>query len=345
MTAAILLAALVAAPAGDIPRPEGCPTGLSGVTRVSNDLYYAVNDARSLLVPLTIEIDRASGAPKSCTMGTATTLEASGKLADLEGVAWDAAGGVVWASDEFDGSVRAFDPSTGERRASLDVPAVQDAFRYNRSLESLAIANNGLELWTCNEESLSATDARLRRDGVRSTRPRPETNTEDGPGATRKNGTRVRLMRFARGSATAPWRPAGEWAYETDAVGGLDFLGKSRCGVSDVAALGDGTILAMERELSIKKGKYMPSFRCRIYKVDVEGADDVAKNSSLTDFAGKFVRKTLVWGGDTGFANYEGICEGPRLNDGSRTLVLISDADAGAAARIMVLKLRAESEK
>ncbi len=345
MTCVLLLAALVATPAGSLPRAEDCPKGLSGITHVSSNLYYAISDSDSLLVPLTIDIDPNSGRPKSCIAGTPTELEASGKRADLEGLAWDSANGWIWAADEFNASIRAFDPSNGARRAYVFMPAVQDAFRYNRSLESLAISKDGKEMWFCNEEALCAVDARRERDGVRAPRPRPETDADDGPRATRENGTAVRLMRFVRDSPDREWRQSGEWAYKTDPIGGMDFVRKSRCGVSDLAVLDDGTLLVLERELSVKLDTYVPSFRCCIYKVDVEDATDVSKTAGLKDFEGAFARKTLVWKGNTGFANYEGICEGPRLNDGSRTLVLISDADAGAAACVMSLKLKAEGEK
>ncbi len=109
--------------------------------------------------------------------------------------------------------------------------------------------------------------------------------------------------------------------------------------------LGDGTLLALERELSIKNGKFMPSLRCRIYIVDVSGAEDVSARDSLAGFGGPMAKKTLLWSGDTGFSNYEGLCEGPRLADGSRTLLLVSDADAGAAARVMTLVLRDGQEE
>ena len=36
---------------------------------------------------------------------------------------------------------------------------------------------------------------------------------------------------------------------------------------------------------------------------------------------------------------YEGICEGPRLNDGAHSLILVSDGDNLAAETILTLKL------
>ena len=340
MTATIFLAALVATMGGELHRTNSIPTGLSGITHVSNDTYYAVNDARALMVPLNIGIDLATGQPTNCAMGAAVALEATGRRADLEGIAWDARAGVVWASDEFDGSIRAFDPASGKRRAEVALPAVQDAFRFNLSLESLAISQDGTEMWTCNEDALDIKGAHSTRDGIRAKKPRPETQGADGPASSNKKGARIRLMRFTRDSATSPWRLKGEWVYETDPIGGMRFFDQSRSGVADLAVLGDGTILALEREMSVKSGSFMPSFRCRIYSVDVSSADDVSGNSALKDFTGRAAKKSLVWGRETGFTNYEGICEGPRLADGSRTLVLISDADAGAAARVMTLILR-----
>jgi len=340
MTAAILFAALVATFGGELHRTNSVPKGLSGITHVSNGVYYAVNDSRALLVPLEIGIDLATGQPTNCAAGAVVALDATGSRADLEGLTWDARTGVVWASDEFDGSIRAFDPASGKRRAEVALPAVQDAFRFNLSLESLAIAPGGMEMWSCNEEALDIRDARVTRNGIRAKRPRPGTQGADGPISSNEKGSRVRLMRFTRDSAAAPWLLKGEWMYETDPIGGMRFFDKSRSGVADLAVLGDGTILVLEREMSVKSGSFVPSFRCRIYSVDVSSADDVSGNPALKDFTGQAVKKTLVWGCETGFANYEGFCEGPRLADGTRTLVLISDADAGAVARVMTLLLR-----
>lgn len=342
MTSLLLFAALVAVPAGDYPRPDDGPTGLSGIAHVSNDVYYAVNDSGSFLVSLTVGVDRVSGEITGCGFTGTVALEASGRLADLEGVAWDAATGLVWASDEFDASVRAFDPATGARRGAVALPSVQDAFRYNRSIEALALSHDGRTMWCCNEEALDIADARRVRNGLKSPKPLPGTHAADGPRSSSSSGTRVRLMRFGRDAPGADWRQTGEWAYETDPLGGMAFMRKATCGVAALAVLGDGTLLAMERELSLKMGKVVPSLRCRIYAVDVSGADDVSALAELKDFSGRAAAKTLVWGADTGFTNYEGLCEGPRLKDGSRTLVLISDADGGMPARVKTLVLRRE---
>lgn len=338
--AALAAASLALAPVGELAFPRAWNgaslNGLSGLTRVADDAYYAVRDSGGALFALTIGVDRATGMPTNCVVTGRTALAGRG---DLECVAWDAARRWVWVGDEDDGSIRAFDPAMGAERARAAVPAVFDAFRYNRSFEALTLRPDGLEMWACNEEALCRREAEGRTAKkaapVRATTP----DVDDGPRATRAHGTRVRLQRFTRPAPEAAWTAAGQWMYVTDSVGGGDFAGKSRCGVSGLLCLGDGTLLVLEREMSIKKGKVLPSFRCRIYAIDFNHADDVADVVALKETARRPVAKRRLFGAHTGLAMYEGICLGPALADGSRSVLLISDGDDGAANRILAFRL------
>lgn len=338
--AALAAASLALAPVGELAFPRAWNgaslNGLSGLTRVADDAYYAVRDSGGALFALTIGVDRATGMP---TNGVVTGQTALAGCGDLECVAWDRARRWVWVGDEDDGSIRAFDPATGAERARAAVPAVFDAFRYNRSFEALTLRPDGLEMWACNEEALCRREAEGRTAKkaapVRATTP----DVDDGPRATRAHGTRVRLQRFTRPAPEAAWTAAGQWMYVTDSVGGGDFAGKSRCGVSGLLCLGDGTLLVLEREMSIKKGKVLPSFRCRIYAIDFNHADDVADVVALKETARRPVAKRRLFGAHTGLAMYEGICLGPALADGSRSVLLISDGDDGAANRILAFRL------
>lgn len=338
--AALAAASLALAPVGELAFPRvwngASLNGLSGLTHVADDAYYAVRDSGGALFALTIGVDRATGMP---TNGVVTGQTALAGRGDLECVAWDCARRWVWVGDEDDGSIRAFDPATGAERARAAVPAVFDAFRYNRSFEALTLRPDGLEMWACNEEALCRREAEGRTAKkaapVRATTP----DVDDGPRATRAHGTRVRLQRFTRPAPEAAWTAAGQWMYVTDSVGGGDFAGKSRCGVSGLLCLGDGTLLVLEREMSIKKGKVLPSFRCRIYEIDFNHADDVADVVALKETARRPVAKRRLFGAHTGLAMYEGICLGPALADGSRSVLLISDGDDGAANRILAFRL------
>ena len=338
--AALAAASLALAPVGELAFPRAWNgaslNGLSGLTHVADDAYYAVRDSGGALFALTIGVDRATGMP---TNGVVTGQTALAGRGDLECVAWDRARRWVWVGDEDDGSIRAFDPATGAERARAAVPAVFDAFRYNRSFEALTLRPDGLEMWACNEEALCRREAEGRTAKkaapVRATTP----DVDDGPRATRAHGTRVRLQRFTRPAPEAAWTAAGQWMYVTDSVGGGDFAGKSRCGVSGLLCLSDGTLLVLEREMSIKKGKVLPSFRCRIYAIDFNHADDVADVVALKGTARRPVAKRRLFGAYTGLAMYEGICLGPALADGSRSVLLISDGDDGAANRILAFRL------
>ena len=327
--------AVTVTPVGEFPLPglepgQEAPPGLSGLTRVGGDTYLSVCDKGGLLHRMTILVDRASGAVTGCVFAATVKLAGKGRQ-DFECVAWDDANRLVWVGDEHDGSIRAFRPATGELAKSLDVPAVYGAFRYNRSFEALSIRADGLEMWTCNEDALCRSDA-VNRDGP---------PVDDGPRTTRERGSTVRIQKFARAATQFDWKPAGQWAYRTDPIGGRNFAGKARSGVAEMCCLDDGTVLVLEREMSVKGGGILPvpSFRCRIYEVDFAGATDVSGISSLNGATYRPAGKKAVFDKDTGFAMYEGLCLGPLLADGSRSLLMISDGDAGAAARLYALKV------
>ena len=328
-----------ALPSAWMNRPLG---GLSGLTRVAGDFYYAVRDngSKGALFTLRIGVDRATGAATNCEIVAETKLRGR---EDLEGVAWDVATKRVWVCDEHDGSIRAFDPVTGVETARVAVPKAFDAFVFNRSFESLALRPDGHEMWTCNEEALNrrAAVGRTKHKGVPIAPVAADTpDVDDGPLSSRDHGSRIRLQKFTRADPAAPWTPAGQWAYDTDSVGGAAFLDKARSGVSDLVCLDDGTLLVLEREMSVKKGGVLPTFRCRIYEVDFTEATDTSDLLSATAPSVRPVRKTRVFGARTAYAMYEGACLGPELADGSRSLLLIADGDDGAANRIMALKMR-----
>lgn len=341
MIGVVLAAALALSPVGEVPLPKTWRgqkfTGLSGLTHVTNNVYYAMCDSRGQLYTLLIDVDLATGAVTNAVVADVVRLRGG---TDNEGIAWDAALSRVWVTNEDDGSIRAYHPATGEETACVAVPPIFDAYRFNLSFESLALSADGRELWTCNEEALCRRAA-VGREKKKAKPVNAETpEVDDGPVSTREHGSRIRLLRFTRGAPKDPWTATGQWMYETDRVGGSGFAGMSRCGVADLLCLEDGTLLALEREMSIKKGGLLPSFRCRIYEIDRTDADDVSNELSLAATTCRPVTKKRLFGASTGLAMYEGICLGPVLADGSRSVLLVSDGDEGAANRILALRLK-----
>lgn len=283
------------------------PRYLSGITYAGGDLYYAVADRDGEMHPLTIRIG-SSGLPAKPRFRDCVTLEGA---RDLEAVAWDPLNRTVWAADEADASIREFDPATGRRLADLALPAVFRKFRQNLAFEALAISPDGLEMWTANEEALSC----------------------DGKTADSESGSLVRLCRFRRADAGAPWKFDGMWAYETDPTDGQSYNGFLSSGVSGLMVAPDGSLFALEREFS---KTLLPGFRSRIYKLDLSKAEKVPETPFCGRKPERTVGKELVFGRSTGIAMYEGCCFGPKIED-RRLVVLCSDGDDRVAHAFLYL--------
>lgn len=276
------------------------PEGLSGVTRIGGNRYFSVDDRGGMLHELEIVLNDA-GDDGTCTVKRSVRLE--GRV-DLEGCAYDPMNGLIWVSDEHDTTIAAFDPETGKEVSRVDVPEVyRKNVVKNRSFEGLTISPDGFRMYVVNEDTLKC----------------------DGRVADERAGGIVRVQEFARAGKNAKWLPTRQFRYRTDAVEGSKYAGLSLSGVSGLCAPGDGTLLLLEREMS-QKNPLFPSCRARIYEIDL---DTMAAEPE----------KRLVWEEDTMFANYEGICLGPELKDGARSLILVSDGGGSAEEKVLVLAL------
>ena len=295
-------------------RPSGAAS-LSGVTWVSNSTYLAVTDWGSEIWEMNLPLDCRTGNPGTCKLRKLARLE---RGVDLEDVAIDPLDlRSVWIADENRGKIVQAEYTTGKILGELELGALFEKTRTDMGLESVAITRDGKELWTTSEEALEC----------------------DGAISDRKLGTCVRLTRFCR-EASGGWRLAGQWVYRTDPIDGASWKGKSgvdsaRSGVSGLCCLSDGTLLVLEREFSVT---FLPRFRCRVYAVDISSATEVSHLGSLKDAAVREAGKTKLFE-KAGFSMYEGICEGPELADGARSLVLVSDGDGLAQESLLVLKL------
>ena len=278
------------------------PEGLSGISRIGGDRYFSVDDRGGILHELEI-VQNEDGEIGSCTVKRSIRLEGR---TDLEGCAYDPLDGRVWVSDEHDTSVRQFDPETGRETARVAVPEVFGKnIRRNRSFEGLTIAPDGYRMYVANEDTLAC----------------------DGKPADAAAGGVVRIQEFVRAGKGARWMPTRQFRYRTDPVEGAGFRGTAISGVAGLCATGDGMLLVLEREMS-QKNPLFPSFRGRLYEI---GLDTDAIEPG----------KRLLWDEDTMFANYEGICLGPELKNGCRSLVLVSDGGGKAEERLLVLALSA----
>lgn len=89
-------------------------------------------------------------------------------------------------------------------------------------------------------------------------------------------------------------------------------------GVSELCALDDGSLLVMEREFYVPKAKIGSSVNCKLYRFFPSEArkELVAKWKTHLNIT----RRNL--------ANYEGMCLGPSLVDGSCVIIMVADSQS-----------------
>ena len=269
----------------------------SGIAWLGADKYAVVDDKRegSGLLLFTVPID-AGGTIGTVSMSPAEgTSAAAGKSRDAEGVAYEPAGRTLYITSEKHQEIRAYDLSGHETGAALSVPEDLKGITRNLGFEALTFCGTTGLFWT-------TTEAPLKQDDFL-----------------------PRLLRLQ--SFDLDGNPAGRYLYRTDEPSRskentLAYV----FGVPALTALDDGRLLVLEREVYVPKGNLWDKLRnaftdIRIYVVDPAG-----------DPAG-ILRKSLLCSFTTGalnLANYEGMCLGPALPDGHRTLVLIADSQSGS---------------
>lgn len=107
-------------------------------------------------------------------------------------------------------------------------------------------------------------------------------------------------------------------------------------GLVDLYGLEGGRLLSMERSWSLTGDQSI-----RVFLVETEGATDVLGRESLNtgDFEG--VRKTLIADLGSSLGNAEGLCIGPELASGNRSLILCTDNNfaPGSPTRFLLYEI------
>jgi len=298
-------------------------TGLSGITWLGDDRYVAVMDNSQYLLSFRLSLTQA-GKPVSVESLRIVTLSQRHDYEDVVPCPAVVAQALrqsrrpdrpveegrpdeecVLVCEEDTPAIRGFSLDDGEMVGAVPVPENLRSRRPNRGLESLAIEPDGRFLWTANEEALPA----------------------DGPPAAAGGGTVVRLTRLPLPGAEPQDRnaapPVFQAAYAVDPVHRFVrvFAGQSLSGLSALASLGRGRLLALERSGAAG----LPPFHSRIFLVDAgAGVDVSAVEKDLATRKEAVLEKRLLWSDSLGI-NLEGLCLGPRLGGGNRALVAIAD--------------------
>lgn len=127
-------------------------------------------------------------------------------------------------------------------------------------------------------------------------------------------------------------QPAARYLYQMDApIFSSEGTSQYVHGISAMTALDNGRLVVLERETYVPSNPMQSRGIAKLYIVD-----------PVHDGAG-ILRKSLLTAIDTNvtnLANYEGMCLGPTLSDGSRCLILISDSQATAMEYLQVVTIK-----
>jgi hypothetical protein len=282
-------------------------TDLSGITWIKDDRFMVVSNRVKGLFPLTLKVDLESGRVSDAGFGKKISVKT--EESDFEGLVYMGATNRFFVSTENRSRIVGFNLDE-ESTFKVEVPKIFKQTRQNKSLESLAWNDARQELWTANEDALDC----------------------DGSTSGRENGALVRLQKF-----DSKLEPAAQFAYRTEPS--IIRIGHQGTGVTDLALLPNGDLLVLERVLTV-------GFCVKIFRVEFGDATDISGVDSLEaneDF--KPVKKHLLFEKLSGMNNFEGMTVGPKLADGSFSVLLVADNGGGSTHHFMPLKLRIEEAK
>lgn len=161
---------------------------------------------------------------------------------------------------------------------------------------------------------------------------------QDGPVSSHTAGGLVRLVEFVPAS-DGRWAPGREWPYRLDPTPVVPGYGEAcedgQNGLSDLLALTNTTLLAIERSCLLGAPGTPAYNPVRLYEVTLDGAEDVAGVDTLAGRAPLLAHKRLVldlaaWRDRlppalATLSNFEGLAFGPPGPRGERTVMLVSD--------------------
>ena len=317
--------------------------GLSGITYDRQaDIYYAISDDRSTKTParfyqLKIDVKSLENQPLNTAnlpspniqfQKVHNLLDENRQLyppstIDPEGIAFHQTTQTLWISSEGD-TAQKIQPAIQEltnRGEHLRDLSLDDKFlirensgvRNNLSLESSSISPDDHYLFTANENAL----------------------VQDGDIATLKQGSFCRIVQYD----LLTHQPTQEFLYLTDSIIGQAInsqinLNTDTNGIADLLAINDHQLIVLERSFALNIGNVI-----QLFLVNLTGAEPIKNIPSLKNYAGTIppLAKKLLWQmqkfnnesndgiNDLIIDNIEGMTFGPNFDDGSQSLILVSD--------------------
>ncbi|WP_018910012.1 esterase-like activity of phytase family protein [Prevotella veroralis] len=279
----------------------------SGLTSLGNETYAVVSDKapKSGFFVFHIQIDHQTGDILDIISdGFRPSSDAN---QDEEGIAFFPKDSTIFISREGDNAILEYAMDghlTGKR---LKIPATFKDITHQYGFEALTYNKQTHLFWTTSEST-------LKQDGVQAN-------------AQNQVNNRLRLQSFDEN-----FMPQAQFAYLMDKPISHKSASNYAMGVPALTALDDGKLLVLEREFLVTSGKLGSFVSNKIYCVDPLSADSILSNAPL-QAASPYLPKTLIAEWKTSLtlfrqdlANYEGMCLGPKLSDGSQVLILCADS-------------------
>ena len=269
----------------------------SGIAWLGESRYAIVNDKSPTAgyYLMTIETDSITG--KIRAVRTDSFMTSGQPNRDEEGICYVPQTQSLFVSGEADGQIIEYDLNGQLTGRKLQIPEIFNSFYPNGSFEALTYQPTTHRFWTTSEFTLQA-------DG-------------EMPTLEKKIKNRLRLQSF-----DDDLQPKEQYWYETDTTKVKKHKGRCILGVSGLAALDDGRLIVLERELFFPKKNIGSYAHVKLYLVNPsqQQPGDVLEKKLMAEFRTKI---NLV---KRSFANYEGICIGPKLADGRQLLILVCDS-------------------
>ena len=302
--------------------------GLSSITYDERrHVFYVLSDDQANVRFYTLRIGVGLAGPAVEILAVTTLRDAAGQpfataTVDPEGLTLTKDDTLIVTSEGF--ANRLIDPwirefgLDGRQIGELPLPAAflpnaegTRGVRLNLGFESAAVAPNGRFLFTGTEGALA----------------------QDGPPATVAAGSPARILRYNLQHGELD----RQYVYWTDPIAEPPVPATQFAvnGLVELLPLNNQFLLSMERSFSV--GAPDTGNTIKLYEVSLHGADDVNGFDSLATLLGTIepVEKTLLLNLDVlgiPLDNIEGMTFGPKLPDGRRSLVLVSDNNFSPAA-------------
>ncbi len=288
--------------------PDSVPAGnYSGIASLGGNYYAVVSDKSKTdgFFVFKMDFDQRSGQIKS--VRNLGFRDAHKPNRDGEGIAYLPLRRTILISGEADNAIKEYNLDGTLTGKNVEVPAVFSKARPNYSLESLTFNETTGLLWTCSESTLYG-------DGSVAT-------------AVNKVRNRIRIQSF-----DSLMQAGKQYAYLMDAPEATTATDLYAIGVSEMTALDDGSLLVLEREFFTPPSRLGAFVSNKIYQVFPAQSTPVEADRPLSDDS-PFMKKALLTKWHTYFslldfsiANYEGMCLGPKLPNGSQVIILLSDS-------------------